>query len=51
MEKSTSVVATPCPVNPLKTTLGFSVIHSSMLGAQCRGHCQHPNLVLLPQYG
>ena len=30
------VVATPSPINPLKTTLGLSVIHS-MAGAQCRG--------------
>ena len=29
------VVATPSPINPLKTTLGLSVIHS-MPGAQCR---------------
>ena len=29
MEKGTSVVvATPSPINPLKTTLGLSVIHS-----------------------
>ena len=37
MKKSTSVVvATSSPINPLKTTLGLSVIHS-MPGAQCRG--------------
>ena len=35
MEKSTSVVvARPSPINPLKTTLGLSVIHS-IPGAQC----------------
>ena len=35
MEKSELVVvATPGPINPLKTTLGLSVIHS-MPGAQC----------------
>ena len=37
MEKSELVVvATPGPINPLKTTLGLSVIHS-IPGAQCRG--------------
>ena len=35
MEKSELVVvAIPGPINPLKTTLGLSVIHS-MPGAQC----------------
>ena len=35
MEKRTSVVvAAPSPINPLKTTLGLSVIHS-MPGAHC----------------
>ena len=51
MEKSELVVvATPGPINPLKTTLGLSVIYS-IPGAQCRGAqtCSGRLLVSDPQ--
>ena len=49
MEKSELVVvAAPGPINPLKTTLGLSVIHS-MPGAQCFfAQCRGPQTSRIP---